>query len=393
MAQHGQGAADEGYELGYRDYLLQRFHRVEAGTVKMTTNQDVDLRELFVMPRVRPRTGEAGTAEGESSAPATLAVARGRLVENLAPRPATRPSTEPDEKNPTVLKWVKENRRAIIVGTPGSGKSTFVEWLQVQLAGGAEVFVLSGRQAIPVLLRIRQLEPRNLPRGSALIEKATARKELADLMPRAWIYRQMTEGRVLLIIDGLDETEPQLRDELVLPWLAALCRQFPKCGYLVTSRPVGYPAGVLREFVEADLLDFDEPQVREYTNHWCTAIRLARNEPDAEARRKGTAEGETIVAGFKGHPYVRDLARNPLMLSAICLVNYFEHGSLPRTGCCSTSSVLRDCCTTGTSGEASPRSSHCRRSCWLVAKWRWRCNGMTGRNTKRIRSRRCSPPR
>lgn len=176
------------------------------------------------------------------------------------------------------------------------------------------------------------MDPRNLPSGSALIEKATASKDRADLMPRAWISRQMREGRVLLIVDGLDETEPQLRDEFVLPWLAALCREFPECGYLVSSRPVGYPAGVLRDlkFVEAELLDFDEPQVLEYTNHWCTAIRLARNEPDAEARREGAADGEMIVAGFKDHPYVRDLARNPLMLSAICLVNYFEHGSLPR---------------------------------------------------------------
>ncbi|WP_176722345.1 hypothetical protein [Candidatus Thiosymbion oneisti] len=45
-------AADERYELTYRDYLMQRFHRVEAGMVKMTTNLNVDLQELFVMPRV-----------------------------------------------------------------------------------------------------------------------------------------------------------------------------------------------------------------------------------------------------------------------------------------------------------------------------------------------------
>jgi len=51
LGRAGQAAADERYELTYRDYLLQRFHRVEAGTVRMTTNLDVDLRELFVMPR------------------------------------------------------------------------------------------------------------------------------------------------------------------------------------------------------------------------------------------------------------------------------------------------------------------------------------------------------
>ena len=55
LEKSGQEAADERYELTYRDYLMQRFHRVEAGTVKMTTSLDVYLREHFVMPRILPR--------------------------------------------------------------------------------------------------------------------------------------------------------------------------------------------------------------------------------------------------------------------------------------------------------------------------------------------------
>src|SRR5205085_7265259 len=54
-----------------------------------------------------------------------------------------------------------------------------------------------------------------------------------------------------------------------------------------------------------------------------------RSENEEEARRKGKAEGEKIVKGFKSHAYIKNLARNPLMLSAICLVNYFEDGRLP----------------------------------------------------------------
>jgi hypothetical protein len=100
---------------------------------------------------------------------------------------------------------------------------------------------------------------------------------------------------------------------------------------VVSSRPVGYPAGLLRKlnFLECELLDFTESQTEEYARHWCTAIRLARNESLAEARREGAKDGDTIVAGFKGHPHIKSLARNPLMLSAICLVNYFENGRLP----------------------------------------------------------------
>ncbi|MCP4694233.1 MAG: hypothetical protein GY859_39735, partial [Desulfobacterales bacterium] len=58
-------------------------------------------------------------------------------------------------------------------------------------------------------------------------------------------------------------------------------------------------------------------------------MRLARNEPEEEARREGEKDGAKIHADFKSHPYISNLARNPLMLSAICLVNYFESGQLP----------------------------------------------------------------
>ncbi len=218
------------------------------------------------------------------------------------------------------------------IGVPGSGKSTFLEWLQLQLASVEEELVMSGKQAIPLLLRVRQLDPRNLPRGAELSEKATASKDRAALMPLGWIDRQMQAGCVLLMLDGLDETEPEIRDRYVLPWLHDLCRDYPHCRYLISSRPVGYPPGALKTlgFAECSVQDFDDTEIGEYCRHWCTAICLARNEPDEEARREGANDGTRIVQGFGDHPYIRNLARNPLMLSAICLVNYFEGGELPK---------------------------------------------------------------
>ena len=188
-----------------------------------------------------------------------------------------------------------------------------------------------GGQAIPLLLRVRQLNPKKLPLGTSLIEAAMASKDRAALMPDGWIERQMKAGRVLFMLDGLDETEPELCDDYIIPWLAELCEEYPKCGYLISSRPVGYPSGALLPlgFKECDLLDFREEEIAEYVRHWCIAIRLAQRESEEEARREGAAEGEQIVKDFKRNSYVKDLARNPLMLSAICLVNYFERGKLP----------------------------------------------------------------
>ena len=141
----------------------------------------------------------------------------------------------------------------------------------------------------------------------------------------------MAAGWVIFMLDGLDETHPELRDSLVLLWLQRLCDRYPGCCFLVSSRPSGYPNGTLSalDFKECDLLDFAEDEIAEYTRHWCTAVRLARNEPTEEAREEGQKDGAQIVEGFRDNTYICDLARNPLMLSAICLVNYFEGGKLP----------------------------------------------------------------
>jgi hypothetical protein len=330
LGRSGREARDENYELSYRDFLLQRFHRIEAGTVRMTTNLAVDLSELFVMPRVLPRCREEGASAGAMDASVLLDLSAARRLFSEPPKVVGKG----DGKSSGIraLDQLRAHPRNILVGAPGAGKSTFIEWLQLEVAGVSEEFVLAGEQAIPLLLRVRQLDPAHLPRGAALIEKATASNDRATLMPPGWIDRMMEAGRVLFLLDGLDETEPELRDQHLIPWLSGLIRDFPQCHYLVSSRPVGYPPGLLKslDFAECDLLDFDLPEMTEYTRHWCTAVRLARNEPEHEARAEGVKDGDEIMSGFKGHPYIRDLARNPLMLSAICLVRYFEGGELPK---------------------------------------------------------------
>src|SRR5262249_34602832 len=123
-----------------------------------------------------------------------------------------------DRTGVPILDYVRQQGRTVIVGAPGAGKSTFLEWFQLKLASATEEFVLGGRQAIPLLLRVRQLDPANLPTGSALIESATSSRDLASLMPDAWIHRQMSDGAILFMLDGLDEVDPQMRDSRILPW-------------------------------------------------------------------------------------------------------------------------------------------------------------------------------
>ncbi|NQT86335.1 NACHT domain-containing protein, partial [bacterium] len=155
-------------------------------------------------------------------------------------------------------------------------------------------------------------------------------EELARRRP-GWLAQQFDAGLAILIVDGLDETTPDDRDDRVLPWLAKLLDRYPNCRTIVTSRPAGYPAGALAAlgFAECDLLDFDESEIERYVTQWCTAVRTAQGEEADEAKTNGEADGVRLVEKTRTNAYVRDLARNPLMLSAICLVQFFRRGELP----------------------------------------------------------------
>lgn len=326
----GREREDENYDFEHRSYLLRRFARVNAGTVQMTTNL-INLQALFVMPRVlaRPRRSKAeGAAE---QADVVMSIAEARKLFGAAAEPEQEKKGGKKRTGGDAVEYVTENGRSVIVGTPGSGKSTLLEWLQLMIANAEVDLIANDQQAIPLLLRVRELDPKELPRGAQLVEAATGSEDHARLMPEGWLDRQMKAGRVLFMLDGLDETDPESRDGYIIPWLDKLCEDYPDCRYVVSSRPAGYPPGTLRrlDFLECDLQDFDDRQIADYTRHWHTAIRLSQGQTEDEARRKGAAEGDALVKGFKGHPYIKNLARNPLMLSAICLVKHFEKGELP----------------------------------------------------------------
>ena len=328
-------SVDERFELAYRDYLMQRLLSVEAGTVRMATNLNVDLKTLFVMPGVRLRRDVKEGAAKRTGKKGDDFLSLTDVKRAYAERSDETGGPEDDAKQDknALSAWdaVTKTARVVLVGPPGAGKSTFSEWLQLQVAEAKEHVLMAGEgQAIPILLRVRQFDAEP-PTDRAIIAKATASEDWGKEMPAGWIERQMAKGRILLMIDGLDETEPEVRDGKLLPWLTALCKKYPKCRYLVSSRPVGYPPGWLKrlKFREFDIEDFTPGQIAEYSRHWCTAVRLARNEPASEAEREGEKDGQNIVEQIRQHAYIRDLARNPLMLSAVCLVNAFEHGKLP----------------------------------------------------------------
>ncbi len=297
---------DDSFEARYRDYLLQRWGRLDVGTLRAVSSVTVRLGDLFVLPSV--------AHGGVSDRPADTAVFDGAT------------------------------RFTVMLGPPGSGKSTLLLWVQQQVALCERELVLGDGQALPVLIRVRELQgvsSQGVLQGRRLVELATGSRDFAALMPDGWIDRRFASGQVLLLLDGLDETDASTRDAVLFPWLANLLKNHPVWRVVATSRPAGFPESAFMSSESSEgtfspwhpavytLQEFGREEVIAYLRNWCMQVRIANNEPVPEAARRGQEDADQIAAAVARHPAVENLARTPLLLSAICLVYRFEGGSLP----------------------------------------------------------------
>jgi hypothetical protein len=140
---------------------------------------------------------------------------------------------------------------------------------------------------------------------------------------RAYVDRALLDGRVLLLVDGLDEiSDPGDRAAFVSTLRTAI-QAYPGTALVATSREAGFrhvAAHLAAICTRATLSPFDAEDIERLTVAWSREVV-----GDTEKVR---ADAEQLARTITANDRIRRLAINPLLLTTLLLVKRWV-GSLP----------------------------------------------------------------
>lgn len=235
---------------------------------------------------------------------------------------------EPGEATLRVETALGQAPLTLIRGEAGSGKSTLLRWLAISAARGtfaADLAPWNG--CVPFLIKLRSHAGHALPPPEHFLEGVA--DPIAGLMPAGWVHRQLRNGRVLLLVDGVDEL-PGGQRRAVRPWLSGLTAEYPGMRAVVTSRPAAAGSDWLAAegFATAFLERMTPADIKELIRHWHEAVRDAGDLPCGAAELPSFETA--LLARMESAPHLRTLAGSPLLAAMLCALNLDREKQLPR---------------------------------------------------------------
>ena len=278
---------------------------------------------------------------------------------------------QPDERQQkllSALEVLNREQHLVLTGDPGSGKSAFVNYLTLCLAGehlGSEQVNLEMLTAplpddagnpqteevkvkgkkkpqqreirqtwrhgglIPLRIILRDFSasnhfPAEQEKGDVchLMAFLQTQLERSDCQNYAEILQQrLRDGKVLVMFDGLDEvSQAGERRKRLVGCIEGFAKTYTDCRLLVTCRPYAYrdPQWQLRGFALSHLAPFSQGQIICFIQRWYAS--LASLVPEA-----ATARTAKLQAAVLRRSSLHDLAKRPLLLSLIAYLHAYRH--------------------------------------------------------------------
>ena len=290
-------------------HQYDRYYRERHGTTKISCvgmQEPIPLDNVYVAVHFLPQ--EQGSKYGSL-----------KDIEQAFRQGGKRRSALNFEKRQDGMKIANNKQYLMVLGGPGVGKSTFLRKV------GLETLKKNGdfeHQCIPVFLELKRL-PEDQIDIEALITKEF---EICGYpYPQRKTMKALKSGKLLILFDGLDEV-PAAKIDNVIRKIEDFVDQYSQNRFIASCRIAAYTRR-FKQFTDVEMAEFDGSQVKAYINNWFASTSdLYRHQLDKEMK---TAERCWKALNEKEHRSTRELARNPLLLTLLCMV-YDKSQNFPR---------------------------------------------------------------
>jgi len=241
---------------------------------------------------------------------------------------------EEDDAPIGMLDAVASARRVVILGEPGSGKTTVLHYLVWAIASrrlGTEVGNFPKElDGFPISILARDYAGL-LSTGSDIpfvefLSRNLASLGFSDLIE--YFSEQLAAGECFILIDGLDDVSDGPQRRQLVTRIEDFALQYPMNRIVVTSRVISLHGAPLfpaewAAFVIAPLTD---AQINSFITAWYRL--LAR--PGSLGAETAESKAQSLFCALRQHRQLGSLAVNPLLLTVIAVLHTYR-GALPES--------------------------------------------------------------
>lgn len=209
------------------------------------------------------------------------------------------------------LDAVTEHSKLMVLGKPGAGKTTFLKHIAIECNQGNFEANL-----IPIFIPLKIfVEEARSADDFRILQYINQEFTSCEITEQSAAEAVLSQGRGLILLDGLDEVPEEYSDEVVRQ-IRSLSRKYFNNRFIITCRIAALKYRFQNDgFTDVEVADFNEKQIEDFAKNWFVAFSKNNH-------GKGLALAFQFIEKLKQreNQQIRELAVTPILLNLTCLV-------------------------------------------------------------------------